>query len=96
MSLSDIWFHDDEKVGGSQTKEENQKVVKKSHLKDLVGLKTAPLARPSKHELGKLLRKKVMDKAKKDEDKKKNKPSLKETIMLQEKGKTIRKSDENC
>ncbi len=90
MSFSDIWFHDDEKVGGSQTKEENQKVVKRSHLKNLVGKHTAPLARPSAFEARKLLQKKMVKKAEKDEESKKNKKNLKQVIMAQQCGKSTR------
>jgi hypothetical protein len=90
MSFADAWFHDDEKVAGSQTKEENQKVVKRSHLKGLVGPHTAPLARPSGYESRKLLQKKMQEKAKKDEEKKKNKKTLRQTILLQQQGKSTR------
>jgi hypothetical protein len=82
MSFADVWFHDDENVAGSQTKEENQKVINRSHLRDYIGQYSSPLVRPSGYEVRKLLQKKMLKKEAEIEAKKTNKPSLRERISL--------------
>lgn len=82
MSFADVWFHDDKEVAGSQTKKENEKIVKRSHLRNLVGTHTAPLARPSGYDARKLIQKKMVKKEEEIEKKKKSKPNLRERISL--------------
>ena len=82
MSFADIWFHDDENVGGSQTKEDSLDAVKRSHLRDYIGPYSSPLVRPSGYDVRKLLQKKMLKEEEAIREKKENKPSLRERISL--------------